>query len=317
VSGLESPLVARVARGLVDVAVVDEDEGRDRLRRGEAPALLEFPPGARAAIARGEPVTARVTVASTDAALRARSLDGARAIAERLALQRGRDPRTKLPSGGAGEPRVSVRRDPGTSPSLVLAFLPGILLMSLLFVAAGMAEDLWAERDRGTLRRALASPAGAGSLLTGKVLAGTAIMATVAAVGMTTAHALLGVPLSAAVGGGVLATLAGASLLCVFLALHAVSTSLRAGRLLSTLVLFPLLMAGGSFFPPSMMPDALAAGGRLTPNGMAGARIAELLTGEVRPHVLSLTALVLLGVGAVAAHLARRRLEARVREGAP
>ena len=42
----------------------------------------------------------------------------------------------------------------------------------------------------------------------------------------------------------------------------------KAGALFSTLVFFPLLLMGGSFFPFENMPDFLATIGRATPNGM-------------------------------------------------
>ena len=44
------------------------------------------------------------------------------------------------------------------------------------------------------------------------------------------------------------------------------------------LTLFPLLMAGGSFFPLAALPDWIAAIGRLSPNGFVADRLTNELT---------------------------------------
>ena len=51
----------------------------------------------------------------------------------------------------------------------------------------------------------------------------------------------------------------------------------RAASLVSSMVVFPLLMAGGSFFPLAALPGWIASIGRLTPNGF----IADRLTTEI------------------------------------
>ena len=49
-------------------------------------------------------------------------------------------------------------------------FLPGMLFMSVLFIANGMAGDLWDERRAGTLRRFVSSPQTTWLMLGGKML---------------------------------------------------------------------------------------------------------------------------------------------------
>ncbi|MGA8203094.1 MAG: ABC transporter permease, partial [Woeseiaceae bacterium] len=44
------------------------------------------------------------------------------------------------------------------APSLALLFLPGVILMAMLFAANGLAGDFWRERMLGTLRRVAFAP---------------------------------------------------------------------------------------------------------------------------------------------------------------
>ena len=55
---------------------------------------------------------------------------------------------------------------------LALLFMPGIILMSVLFAANGLAGDYWSEREQGTLRRLQCSPGGLAAFLVGKALRG-------------------------------------------------------------------------------------------------------------------------------------------------
>ena len=56
-------------------------------------------------------------------------------------------------------------------------------------------------------------------------------------------------------------------LLLVAIAVHAPSQ--RSANVIGNLVVFPLSLLGGSFFPFEMMPDWMARIGRFTPNGWA------------------------------------------------
>ena len=74
------------------------------------------------------------------------------------------------------------------------------------------------------------------------------------------------------------------------------------------LVLFPLLMIGGSFFPFEAMPEGLAAIGRLTPNGMALTELVDLLDGEVEAGSLARVAGTLFAAGALLLLFVARRV---------
>ena len=69
----------------------------------------------------------------------------------------------------------------------------------------------------------------------------------------------------------------GVGLFAWFAALQMLFANNRAANLVTTLLLFPLMMAGGSFFPLAALPDWIAAFGRMSPNGF----IVDRLSGEL------------------------------------
>jgi ABC-type multidrug transport system permease subunit len=195
-------------------------------------------------------------------------------------------------------------------------FFPGILFMSILFIAQGMSLDIWQERARGTLRRVLTTPQSAAALLAGKLAAGTAIVGLVVLVALVASTALFGVAWSRLPLALLWCMLAGAALLALMTLLHVAATSERGANLLSTIVIFPLIMIGGSFFPFEAMPAWMAAIGRWTPNGLALVRLKEILFGEPAAGALLLAA-VGIGVPAVLAFIVTvRRLRGSFATGA-
>ena len=148
-------------------------------------------------------------------------------------------------------------------------FLPGMIFMSILFTAQGMSGDVWTEKRLGTLRRAASAPPPMAAVLAGKLLAGGALVGVVAVVGVAVGMVLLDLPPLHAPLAVLWITFAGTVMLSYFVLLQLLASGQQAGNLLSTLVLFPLVMLGGSFFPFEAMPEWMAAIGRWTPNGLA------------------------------------------------
>jgi ABC-type multidrug transport system permease subunit len=72
----------------------------------------------------------------------------------------------------------------------------------------------------------------------------------------------------------------GPVLFAVLSLIQVLSPSKKAGGAISTLVMFPLLMAGGSFFPTETMPKFIAAIAGYTPNGRVIEPLKGYLTGE-------------------------------------
>lgn len=181
-------------------------------------------------------------------------------------------------------------------------FFPGILFMSILFIAQGMSGDIWREKSQGTLRRVLTTPQSAGALLAGKLGAGTALVGLVVGIALLASTVMFGVPLIRVPLALLWCMFAAAALLALMTLLQLAATSERGGQLLSTMVVFPLIMIGGSFFPFEAMPAWMASIGRWTPNGLAVVRLREILFGDPGPGAM-LVATAVIGVPALLAFL--------------
>lgn len=167
--------------------------------------------------------------------------------------------------------------DAGPAVPMSLLFLPGIILMSLMFAANGLASDYWKERDQGTLRRLVHSPGQAGAFLAGKALAAGIVLALVGGLTLVIGFVYHDIPFSRLPSALAWITASGVGLFAWFGALQMLATNPRSANLITSLLLFPLLMIGGSFFPLAALPDWIAAIGRKSPNGF----IADRLTTEI------------------------------------
>jgi ABC-type multidrug transport system permease subunit len=72
----------------------------------------------------------------------------------------------------------------------------------------------------------------------------------------------------------------GAVLLPLFLLVQTLGQTKRSASILASVLVFPLMMLGGSFFPFEAMPSWMASIGSSTPNGLALVQFRELLAGE-------------------------------------
>ena len=88
------------------------------------------------------------------------------------------------------------------------------------------------------------------------------------------------------------------ALYCDFLVLQFFASTRRGASVLGNIVLFPMMMIGGSFFPFEAMPEWMAAVGQWTPNGQALARFKDLIAGTATPGAL---AVAVAAIGAPAA----------------
>jgi ABC-type multidrug transport system permease subunit len=73
----------------------------------------------------------------------------------------------------------------------------------------------------------------------------------------------------------------------------------RAGEVLTSFVIFPSMMLGGSMFPFAMMPASLASIGKATPLGWMVDRFDNILGGKAAPQTFALWLAVLLCVSAL------------------
>lgn len=344
----EQPLAAFFA-----LERVTEAEGRADVAAGRASALVVVPRGATDAILDGRPVTLSLVTNPSQRILPAIVQQGLEMLVEAaFYLQRlggdvlalARDGRRR---GGAPDDesvaRASVNLnqrlrqlervlfppvlalqpepDPGGSGPAAAAsafeigrlLLPGVLFMALLFVAQGTSDDIWDEQRQGTLRRAMSAPGSVLAFLAAKLASGAAIAAGASLVALLAGVALFGVPPLRAAAAWPWCVFGGTVLLCLFQVPQLLAATRQGAGLLSNLIVFPLMMIGGSFFPFEMMPAWMARIGRWTPNGQAVARLRELLAGTADPATLAVAAAAMGGAAALAlvaaARLVRRRFE--------
>lgn len=327
------------------------EEGRRRIDAGEAAALLVLPEGFQDAVLREEPAELQLVTNPAQRILPRIVEEGLEILTEAVFyVQRVFGPTIRrmirdLPAGATGPSgaevaaisveineelqrlqgllfppaiRLDIVTDrPQAGPELNFGqlFLPGMLFMSILFIADGMSADVWEEKTRGTLRRALTTPQTARRLLAGKVVAGAALGGTVALVALLAAIALFDIAWTRVPLAWLWCTFAGAALLPLLMLLQMAAASERGGRLLGSMVVFPLIMIGGSFFPFEAMPAWMSAVGRWTPNGLAVLRLKDLLYGEPQAGPLLVAAAGIGVPAALAFLLAARRVAGRFATG--
>lgn len=185
--------------------------------------------------------------------------------------------------------------------------LPGLILMSILFTAQGMSDDLWREKDAGTLSRAFCAPRSIAALVAGKLLAALVLVTGVATTALLVAHFLAGVSLARIPVAVLWSTYSGTALFGLLLFIAMLGSTHRTADLVTMMILFPMMMIGGSFFPFDMMPAWMRAIGVWTPNGMAVVELQALLFGEFAPSRLALAAAVIGAVGGVSLWLCALR----------
>jgi ABC-type Na+ efflux pump permease subunit len=175
---------------------------------------------------------------------------------------------------------ITIADPPPEKPSVPVAllFLPGIILMAVMFSSNGLAGDYWTERENGTLRRLVYAPGRLAAFLAGKALAAGVIIALISALTLIIGFIYHDIAWSRLLPSLVWVTASGIALFAWFGALQMLASTQRAANLLTAMLLFPLLMLGGSFFPLAALPDWIAAIGRLTPNGFVVDRLTEELT---------------------------------------
>jgi ABC-type multidrug transport system permease subunit len=184
---------------------------------------------------------------------------------------------------------TAIEEKSSSQVNFAAAYFPSMLFMAFLFVSMGLSGDLWKERARGTLRRVLVSPGSVGSFLAGKLLAAAVVVFLIGLAGVLCG---LSIP-EMQVHNPALAVLwivfSGAVLYLLLLLVQLYASSERAAHLLVSLLVLPLAMLGGSFFPFEFMPRGMAAIGRLTPNGWALEQLRGMLAGSIEPARLALS----------------------------
>lgn len=311
---------------MVTVERVEQSDGRERMDRGEASALLVVPAGFGQAVLRNEPAKLMLVVNPAQRILPGIIKESLSLLAEAAfyVQQMAAEPLQTLNEiieesgpvsdetvarvavllnqtfnqvqGFLDNPLIELETDiveaDGPAFDFAAAFFPAMLFMALLFSSQGLSEDIWVERRLGTLRRVAVAPRSLGSVLLGKTLAATAVIAAIVAVAMM-AGALFGVEMRNTASAAVWVTLSGSGIYLLMLTIQLFATAQRTGNVLTTMIVFPLALVGGSFFPLELMPQWLAAIGRRTPNGWSLSVLKVITEGDPSLAMLALPVLML------------------------
>lgn len=296
---------------ILTVQNVSAEEGAERINAGEASGLLTIPEGFQDAFVNATPVTLtlktnpsqsilpgiiqNVTEVLLDAGFYLQAMFGdeidaiqgiededgpSNAFVSDLSVQINDKMQTLAPVLFPPAFDLEIVEPPATEPQpdYGMLFLPGIVMMALLFSSQGLSADFWKERETGTLRRLVSSPGLLNQFVLGKALAASAVIAFIAGITLLLGFLYHGVAWSKFLPSMVWLMSAGVGFFAWFAALQMLFPTRKAANLLTTVFLFPLMMMGGSFFPLAALPDWLASIGRMSPNGFVVDKLTDELT---------------------------------------
>jgi len=304
-------------RKLIDVIPVDRSEGRRRIEAGEASALLVVPEGFGAAVLEERPMQLELVtnpaqrilpgiveeylkvladgafylhrvfgdqLGTIDRAIEARR--GGRVFDDAKIAQLSVSINDTIEglAGYLDPPLLGLAEagpaDTGEAPgplNFALVYFPSLVFMGLLFTAQGLAEVFWRERDNGTLRRQVASPLGLGEILLGKMVAAAAMLFVLTGLLATAGFAWHRLAPGMWLPTVAWMTLSGLLLYGLMALIQLLSPTRRSASLITMVLVFPLAMMGGAFFPVEALPQWMSEVSRWVPNGYLLARLKEYL----------------------------------------
>ena len=200
----------------------------------------------------------------------------------------------------------------GVLVGMALLMFPGILVMAAFFAANGQSANFWTEKEKGTLGRWIASPNAFSAFWVAQWFTAMVLTGIVAAPIMLAGFWYFGIGFEKYFISLTWLMLTGPILFAVLSLIQVLAPSKKAGGVISTLVMFPLLMAGGSFFPTETMPKFIAAIARYTPNGRVIEPLKGYLIGEYGAYtvfsdlwgIMAVTLLLVLLTGRLSARKA-------------
>ena len=165
--------------------------------------------------------------------------------------------------------REAAQGSKAIQPTAAEQYIPGFTVAFLFFIATTIAQYMFMERERGTLRRLLTSPVRRSSILLGKllpnVLIGFGQVVVIFAVGKLLFNLQLGDPLAL-----FLVTCAAVAAANGFgLMITALSKTQAQATGLATLLVFTLATVAGCYVPLSFMPAFMQNIALATPQGWA------------------------------------------------
>ena len=155
----------------------------------------------------------------------------------------------------------------GSQKSFMLYMFPGILFMSLLFSSQGLAQEFWNDKTQGIVSRLLSSPSGLTQYLNGKIIGSVFVYILIALVIGLMGLILLKLPLAKIIVIIGWLILSGLVLFSLMLFICLLMPNKKAASVVTSAMVFPMMMLGGSFFPFDAMPKWMAVIGQYLPNG--------------------------------------------------
>lgn len=162
---------------------------------------------------------------------------------------------------------TAAEEDNGPGLNYALLFFPSFVFMGLLFAAQSLSGTFWEERDAGTLRRTLVSPLSLSEIFLGKLLAGAALVGLLSAVMTTIGFLYHGISLIHWLPTVLWLTLSGTVVFGLMSLIQLLAPTRKAATLITSILVFPLMMVGGAFFPFEALPGWLKTIGVWAPNG--------------------------------------------------
>jgi ABC-2 type transport system permease protein len=288
-------------RKMIVIEKVTRDAGRARIDRGDASAFLLIRKGLQQAFLTNQPYRLEL-LTNPEQRILPQMIQQTLSIAVDAAsyFRTGGAPLIEVENVALGEAK------PARSFSAV--FLPSTLFMGLLFLASGTAGDIWKERMAGTLRRIASSPVSMAAYLVARVAFVVLLYVVVGSVGLFAAQRMAGLPVANLAEAALWIAFSGTVFYLFFLLITVQPATQRAANVLTNLIIFPLAMLGGCFFPFEWMPRWMVSIGMLTPNGWALTQFKAILDGGIDTARVATSAALLAAFGAVAFVFILRRI---------
>ena len=204
--------------------------------------------------------------------------------------------------------QTTVAQENSARRNLASVLLPTLMFLGILFTSSALAADIWKERNAGTLRRLFTTQTPAAAFLAGRLVFVVTIFLAIALIGLSVTRWLANASVASFFGGVLWLAFSGACFFLMLLLLVMQAGTQRGANVLSNLVVFPISMLGGSFFPFEAMPPWMVRIGTKLPNGLAVVQFHAILDGAVKFKELTVAATVMVALSALAFVLALRKL---------
>jgi ABC-2 type transport system permease protein len=327
---------------ILAIQQVERGLGRQRIDRGDASALLIIPKGYDRAVMLDEPaqwtlitnpelsimprIVREVAVANVDAAGYLQQIAGSQLRVFRdtpvtrrslLDLASGVGRTAGGPLTYLNPPRIKLRTaevgDPSAHRQTISEILfPGIVLLLILKMSAGISLEIWKDAAAGAPRRVAATPSSLAAFLAGKVAATAVVLITAILFTFAAGRAAFNVPLRALPIALAWSATCAIATYCGLLLIQLLFASEHSATTVAGMFMVPLAMIGGCYFPIESMPADFARVAGLTPNGWMLLRLKSILAGPVPRAELARDFALLLAASAILFLLVRRAMERRL-----